>query len=169
MSGLSIRVRSYSLTISDLDPNYSTLWWYPSKTFWKEFLLGKTTAGEKQSLYNYSIRNQVDFCYSRLIVFLRYCMNAHARLGVRCSHVWLVQNFHELAYKFWPKSSPTSLPFYGFVAPLCNKYLTLINQWTDLLNLPCASIYIPCFSMHSTKAPARLRECEGSPGLSLLA
>ena len=70
----------------DLDPNYLTLSWYHSKTFWKAFPLDITIAGEKKSLYNYSTCKK----YSPLptstkltpatFIFLMYCMNAYDRL-----------------------------------------------------------------------------------------
>ena len=59
-------------------------------------------------------------------------MNVHARLGPRWSDMWLVPNFHELALKFWPERSSTSVPFKGFAARTCVKYHISLTGWYNL-------------------------------------
>ena len=53
----------------------------------------------------------------------------------------------------------------AFDAHICDKYQTFMN-WPKIVSL---SLHLHPFLMQSANAQARLRECAGSPGLSLLA
>ena len=112
---------------------WHSYWWYPSKTFWKEFSLSKATACEKKPVQLFSMQKVQPFTYQP-----RGC---RLLLLPPCCFRYLILN--ECA-----RSSR-----------ICDKYQTFLN-WPIKFGL---SLHLhPFFLLRFAKALARLRQCEVS-------
>ena len=87
--------------------------------------------------------------------YRQLCLTLHLRV------FFLVQSVKALAMTAWMCRLAWSFP-----ARICNKYLNHMKWYRQL----CLTLHLRVFFLvQSVKALARLPECAGSPGLSLLA
>ena len=153
---------------------WHAFWWYPSKTFWKEFVFGKTTAGENKPVQLFSMQRVQPFTYQprscRLLLLSPCCfrypiMHECARSPgplmlayVTCTKLlWMVPKL--LAWAF------TYIPWHPF---FFRDSLIAYALSTKLIKIWQSLHLQPFFIMRFTKALAILRKCSVSPDSPLL-